>query len=271
MRPAGPCVKCVFWSDGCELIRTNGIATLLDSGSCLPWSWIEVWISRFLRYHHAEAVDQEEDLRQEIQLFLRGPGFRFPADLMPDAGHLRAFLRSAVLNRASDVLRRDRLAPKVRCGACLYRDVAGRCALPVAAALDGGRVPHAHYGVPVGAGTNPLALHPPCGEFFWRYRPRRLEELSARRTAAPAARDPAGEELSALVILALEELMQRGAAGRRRALVLREFFLANRPATAIADRLGVNERTVRRNVQDGLSALRTILENELGVREEDLV
>ena len=74
-----------------------------------------------------------------------------------------------------------------------------------------------------------------------------------------------------MVALALEELMRAGAAGRRRALILREHFLANRPATAIAERLGVNERTVRRNIQAGLAALRAVLKDRFGLREEDLL
>ena len=270
MRPVGPCATCDYWRDGCALIREGRVGALLDSGACEPWTWVRGWISRFLRYQHAEALGQEEDVLQELQVFLRQPGFRVPRDVGTDADHLRPYLRSAVLNRATDFLRRERLAPKVRCGACLYRGAEGCCSLAAVTTAAGRREPHPHHGRPVEAGANPQALRPPCGEFFWRYRPRRLEEISVRRKVSPPGPDPAGDQLGGVVTLALEELMQAGKAGRRRALMLREHFLGNRTAKAIAEHLGVNERTVRRNLRAGLASLRTILEDRLGFREEEL-
>jgi RNA polymerase sigma factor (sigma-70 family) len=272
MRPEGPCRGCSFWEEGCRLIRDGRTGELLDAGACRPWRWVPDWIDRFLRCHHANAVPQREDLLQDLQLHLRQPSFRFPADLTPDAHHLRPYLRSVVLNRASDFLRKERVVPKVRCGACLYRGRKGRCTCAVTAGEGAGEVRHPHLDEPVDAGANPLTLEPPCREFFWRYRPLSVEDLGERRKAAAApARDLADEEVADLLTAALAALMRAGPSGRRRALVLREHFLAGRTATAIADSLGLNERTVRRNLQAGLEALRVILREKIGVTEEDLL
>jgi DNA-directed RNA polymerase specialized sigma24 family protein len=260
MRPEGPCRSCRFWGDGCTLIREGRTGELLDYGACQPWDWVAPWIDRFLRTHRTDVASEREDILQDLQLFLRRRDVRFPADFVPDAQHLRPYLRAVVLNRASDFLRRERLVPKIRCGACLYRGVAGTCTRT-----------HAHYGEAVGPGTNPQTLVPPCKEFFWRYRPITIDEISERKKVAPAREGLADEEVAGLLTLALEELMRAGPAGRRRALILKEHFLAGLTATAIADRHNCNERTVRRNIKAGLVALEKILREQFGVDQADLL
>lgn len=247
------------------------MAELLDSGACQPWTSIPRWVDRFLRFHHSEAQSQAEDILQELQVFLRKPDFRLPADFVPDAQHLHPYLRSVVLNLASDFLRRERLAPKVRCGACLYRGPAGRCTRATSINGGGREGPHPHFDRAVDPGANPHSLVPPCREFFWRYRPLRLDEINERRRAVEPRERLASEEVAGLLVNALEELVRAGSSGRRRALILEEHFLRGRTAAAIGERLGLNERTVRRNIKSGLSALRVILRERIGVREEDLL
>ncbi len=271
MRPEGACRNCRFWDDGCLLIRENRAGDIIDHGACRPWSWVGPWIDRFLRLHHADLASEQDDLLQDLQLFLRRPKFQFPEDFVPDERHLRPYLRAVVLNRASDVLRRERLVPKIRCGVCLYRGASGTCSRTLTKDEMGRERPHPHYQKHVDPGSNPQALRPPCQEFCWRYRPVRLDEISQRKKAARAPESLASEEAAGLLALALEELVRAGPTGRRHALVLKEHFLVGRTATAIAAQLDLNERTVRRNLKSGLEALRTILTERIGVDEADLL
>ena len=161
MVPKGPCAGCRWWRDGCALIRESRVGEILDGGPCRVWPWLKRLIDRFLRLHHGEAESRNEDLYQEIQLFLRQPGFRLPGDFVPDGPHLRSYLRTVVLNRASDFLRKERLVPKLRCGACLYRGNTGRCTR--ARSINGGghERPHPHYDTVLDPGANPHSLKPP--------------------------------------------------------------------------------------------------------------
>jgi len=268
MEPQEICRSCGFWREGCVLIRESRLAELLDAAPCRPWEWVERWVSRFVRFLQPNAVSHREDLLQDLQLHLRQPSFRLPPSLVPDSQHFRSYLRSVVLNRASDFLRHERIVPKVRCGACLYRGVSGKCTKALGVDKSGREIPHPHYEKAVDPGTNPGSLEPPCEEFFWRYRPLRLEEAGR---PAPPGRDPRAEERSAVLALALAELMREGPQGRRRALILREHFLRGKTVVETAKRLGLNERTVRRNIQAALEALRKIISGKLKINKEDLL
>jgi len=265
-----PCASCPFWAKGCRLMLEGRLAELLDRGACRPTEWIASWIQRLLQNTAPHWSLDSEDLLQEMQVYLREGGLKLPEDLPPDAKHLRRYLRSAVLNRISDLLRHQKVIPKVRCGACLYRGARGTCMKATTVDGAGGIKPHPHYGRAVDPGASPASLDPPCSEFFWRYRPLRLDEIAEIKKSEAAPDDQGTQELKSILAAALEELASGGAARFRQAYFLKKYFLDGRPATELAREAGLNERTVRRHIAAGLGALRRILEEKYGVKPEDL-
>ena len=228
---------------------------------------VSSWIEHYLRIRCPGGEPLKDDAVQEVLLVLHGRDFALPAKLVPNAPNIRRWLRTLVLSRLTDFLRRERVIPKVRCGACLYLSVKNACSLPAVQAPNGGKTPNPHYEKTVDPHQNPSSLVPPCGEFFWRYRRTPLESASSRRNGVTNGLERA--ELSQVLRRALLLLLRSGPAGRRQAYVLNEHFTGETPATAIAQDLGVSERTIRRDIEGGLKALNRILKEEFGLSEED--
>ena len=205
---------------------------------------------------------------QDLQLLLYGPAFAFPAELTPNALHLRRSMRTLVLNRITDFLRRERVIPKVRCGACLHfleqghlraRDGAGTSAAA--------EIPNPHCGKVIDPHTNPEALAPrvPSSSGVIAARP---SKVSPRQR--PRRRRPWEKKGTRAAAACPRLLLREEPAGRRQGHIIDEHFAKDRPANAIAAELGVSERTVRRDVQAGLAALHRILTDEMGLTHEDL-
>ncbi len=265
-----PCKTCRFLGPkGCGLVQGNQLGKLMDEGLCRPWSWIESWTGRFLRMRSVPR-DLHEDLLQELQVFLRRPQFRFPEDFPARIRFLRSYLRKVVLNFSHDYLRKEKLAPKVRCGACVYFGPSQQCRLAMVINGGGTERPNPHQYSMLDPLTNPAALKPPCRSFFWRYRPQSIEEIGERCRRQPS--NPALEEKEAaeLVALALGDLAQTGKAGFRRAYVLKEQFFSGRTAVSLAEELNCSEKTVRRDLKAALAALKLILRERFHVEESDL-
>ena len=264
----GPCPACYAWrEDACELLRRGDAKALFRSGNCdLPRA-IESWIDHYIRIRCPGAEGLRDDLVQDVQLVLHAEGFSFPDRLIPNATHLRRWLRTLVLNRATDFLRRERVMPKVRCGACLYLSVQAACSLATVRAERGSEAPNPHYEKKLDPHTNPSSLVPPCRDFFWRYRRSPLDELS-RKEEAPSKAAERGETENVLQ-KALHHLLKSGATGRRQAYVLHEHFTNEVPATTIAEELEVSERTIRRDIAAGLKELQGILKERFGLTRGD--
>ncbi len=269
MNPEGPCVACEAWRGaGCAFLRRGDTKSLLDRGGCQILKAVESWVGHYVRVRCPGAQHLEEDILQDVQLMLHGPDFSFPPNLVPNAAHLRRWLRTLVLNRITDYLRRERVIPKIRCGACLYFTPRKTCELAGMRNDSGEETANPHYGTKLDPHTNPAALVPPCRSFFWRYRRTSLEGVSPRARAPSANLER--QETSELLDTALLRLLRAGPAGRRQAFVLSEHFTHERPATAIATELGVSERTVRRDIAAGLKSLHQLLTEKFGFREEDI-
>jgi len=270
VKPDPPCRTCEAWKDpGCAYVRRNDVRSLVERGKCAIGPALEEWVRHYVRFRAPSSGNMEEDLLQEIHLFLLEPGFSFPGRITPTAGHVRRWLRTIVLNRLTDLLRRNRVIPKKRCGACLYLSPRNRCSRALSQAPEGKEVPNPHYDKELDPHTNPDVLVPPCPEFFWRYRRTPLEAVTP--SSPPPGESAEKAETETLLVEAMARLVAAGEAGRRQAYALREHFTNGRAAVSIAEELGLSERTVRRAIQAGLAALARILKEEFGVAEEDLL
>ena len=268
--PDPPCRTCEAWKEpGCAYVRRNDIRALVERGKCAIGRALEEWVRHYVRFRAPASGNAEEDLLQEIHVFLLEPGFSFPERLTPTAGHVRRWLRTVVLNRLTDLLRRERVIPKKRCGACLYFTPRNSCSRALSKTAEGKEVPNPHYEKELDPHTNPDGLVPPCPEFFWRYRRTPLEAVTP--SAPPPGEAAEKAETESLLVEAVAELVLSGESGRRQAYVLREHFTNGRALVHIAEELGLSERTVRRTVQAGLAALARILKEKFGVTGEDLL
>jgi RNA polymerase sigma factor (sigma-70 family) len=219
---------------------------------------------RFLQLRYPERRTDVDDVVQEVWIRIAQGGRK---GAPPRGAALRAWLRSVVMNLVTDLLRRERIVAKKRCGACVHfgqeepkgcREAAVRdpsCGIPRENPWFGGRVD---------AETAPDRLDPPCLEFLWRYRPQSLEALppgrEAREPSVPERVEPPGSE----VLRGLARLARRGADGVRRASIVYRHFIEEEPLDDVARSLGITSRTARRDVQRALAELREILGEEEG-------
>ncbi len=234
---------------------------------------LKSWITAYLSVRAPTAHDLAEDMLQEVRLALLEPSFTFPSDMSPTAGDLRRYLRKVVLNRLTDLLRREKALAKKRCGACIYFSPRGTCSKPTGRSPAGDPAANPWYEKKLDPHTNPDSLDPPCREFFWRYRAETLNSASVGPEASQGKDAKAQErrETQEALLDALALLFTRGPEGRRCAYLLQQHYMNGRPAGALAEELGTSERTVRRLLKAGLKDLGEILREKFHLEAEDLL
>lgn len=258
-RPCPACGRTHPGLEDCELLRPGSAS---PAGRCEIFRRIARTARRYIHLRYPERGGDLDDAIQEVWMRLSrqcGSG-----NAPPGGPVFWRWLRTVVFNCLTDLLRRERVVAKKRCGACAHFHGAGSrgCGKTVIRDPSLGReIENPWFGEKVGAETSPDALDPPCREFFWRYRPRGIEEVE-RELEAPAT-DPAAlaEPPGAEALAALARLVRRGPETLRRASVVYRHYVKEEGLESISRSLGITARTARRDLQRALVELREILES----------
>ncbi|MBN1417451.1 MAG: sigma-70 family RNA polymerase sigma factor [Planctomycetes bacterium] len=256
-----PCDGCEHFDGAkgvCAPLARRRIRPILEGGACRILAMARDFARRYIGARYPEARDRIDDVVQEVGLKLAGAPPE-GEDLPSGYPGLRRWLFTVTANAATDLLRRERIVAKRRCGACAHYSSAPPPGCRRGSVRDpatGVAHPNPWFGGRVTAETDPRGLRPPCDGFFWRYRPRALD----RGTEDPRATDRPGEEEDAREIHeAVARLAARGPEGLRRALAVYRHYVEGERTEAIAEAIGVSARTIRREIERGLEDLREIL------------
>ncbi len=272
--PAEVCVACRFGTGehrDCTLILAADLSVLLAEGPCRLPDVIADRVERWLRRHFPLSAGHAEDAAQEILLRLMERRDAFPGGDIRSLPRLQRWLNHFARNGIIDHLRRARVIPKLRCGACVHfaSEPSPRCRLEWLPEAGARPARNPHFGDGVEHGTNPRRLDPPCETFEWR-RPGTFDpfegEILARGTGSP------GDETAKIVILALDRLAAMDRDGVRIASAIERFYLRGDDVPSIAAAAGVSERTVKRLLAAGRERLLMVLRRDFAVvRLEDLL
>jgi len=257
--PCGGCEHFDSEREECAPLARRRTRPILEGGACRILAMAGDFARRYVGARYPEARDRIDDVVQEVGLKLAAAppeGEALPVTYPA----LRRWLFTVTANAATDLLRRERVVAKKRCGACAHYATApppGCRRETVRDAGTGVARPNPWFGGRVTAETDPGGLRPPCDGFFWRYRPQALDPGSPD----PRAIDRKGEEQEDARELheAIAKLAARGPDGLRRAFAVYRHYVEGEGTEAIATALGVTARTVRREIERGIEDLRGIL------------
>lgn len=220
---------------------------MLRVENCVLQETLEPTIRDFFRRQFGRFSSHEEDLVQEIlQALLLTPDGTYHFKKPQDFIH---WLPMLLRRRVIDFLRKVRLIPRPRCGACAHYSKRHGCMLDQTRSVT--------------PSTNPRNLQEPCDRFQWSGPVQSLPPLRE----AVAREEPIGDEgAKELLERAMAELERRDDRGRRAVRAIRLHRLEGRTMMEAGAILGVSHMSIKRAVDSGIRELRPILERLIGDR-----
>jgi DNA-directed RNA polymerase specialized sigma24 family protein len=234
---------------GCRLLAERALKPLLGHSWCWVLPMVRETTTEYLRRRFRRAMPEEDAAQAVLLDLMQVRGETLPGD--PAA--LRRWLLGVVPRRAVDFLRREGLAPRVRCGACVHVRDRSPAVCGLEAVRDpatGDLVPHPHHGRAVGSEADPRGLDPPC---------RRFRVAPPPEPLGPVEPEAAGDPGAVEVVDLLERLAREDL---RAAVVVRRRFLGGDDIEAIAADLGLKRRMTYLLAERGIAILRRLAGEE---------